>query len=950
MGKLRNLRFGSTLACMVFATLAMNAQTSIQVFAPVNVRLSADSTGFGTSAAVFNSSTLNLSCPAGAPITAVLSSSANSAGNVLVDNDIQLTVTSSSGTTGPVNVCRGGYSETTPDGTQQDCFTSGYQTPAAAGQLTGDDPDGYVATGGVAPIDISSSLQPGALQLKIDLVDTGGYLANSSIYLNTSCSLSGVTGPATLTGNPIPESNPTSQELTQNFSFNTTTGKQIQFVYDLSQAQTAPAGTLTITDGTIPGASDTPLDPSVFIPVWVPGTSFSTSSCLVHTGELLPSGSPACKLFTLECTVGTGSTASGAQCPVSSLPNEVFQDVFDGPPFTLPDIVNVNGPTFHEGIGFLMASEGWTGGQCSFDPLSGLQNLLCPQNLLANFSGPGLYTATGKTTHPNSTFIPVVQVPEDLTTVTVASELTGEQPGAWINSSSASVTLSSQPPTFAGVQPPPPGAANFLPAPIQSITYGISAPGSVPVPSAPASTDTTVSNEIPCPVASAPTDPPATVFTTGAQTINDLADGNYLLHYFAQDCAGTEELQFTQDSTGSWSTSYYTVPINVDTIAPVVASGPVLSPAPGGSSSYPIGYPVTATYSCTDERSGVVRCGSSTFSYTPPLLNTGSLSSSVDTSTQGSKSYTVTAVDAAGNQSSASVPYVVAAYDASIRITLSATTVTYPLGTNVVISVVAQGGHTATGSVQLYDGTTLLQASKLQGNGAAYLYIQGLSAGIHSLTVVYSGDTFNPAGSSAPVTLNVKPVPVRLTTSCWNANFPYGENYQCGIYTSSAAGAPLGVVTYQYDGGSTLSLPLQNGNAQFTITQPQTGIHMVQIGYAAQTNYAAAFSTTVSFTVVRAPVVVQLIPSSSYVTGGNLTLNVTIQSWSAGPPNQLGTVTFYNGSTALATVPVSAGGTASTTLPASSLANGKHTLSASYSGSTNYSAGSASATITVAVN
>jgi hypothetical protein len=70
------------------------------------------------------------------------------------------------------------------------------------------------------------------------------------------------------------------------------------------------------------------------------------------------------------------------------------------------------------------------------------------------------------------------------------------------------------------------------------------------------------------------------------------------------------------------------------------------------------------------------------------------------------------------------------------------------------------------------------------------------------LSVVYSGDTFNPSGSSAPVTLTVNPVPVNLTAACWNANFPYGADYHCGVYASSTVGAPLGVITYQYDGGA----------------------------------------------------------------------------------------------------------------------------------------------------
>ena len=71
--------------------------------------------------------------------------------------------------------------------------------------------------------------------------------------------------------------------------------------------------------------------------------------------------------------------------------------------------------------------------------------------------------------------------------------------------------------------------------------------------------------------------------------------------------------------------------------------------------------------------------------------------------------------------------------------------------------------------------------------------------------------------------------------------------------------------------------------------------------------------------------------------------------WSAGPPNALGTVSFYNGTKLLGTVLVTAGGTAATTVAASTLGNGSKTLKATYSGSTNYASGTASVTITVAV-
>jgi len=70
--------------------------------------------------------------------------------------------------------------------------------------------------------------------------------------------------------------------------------------------------------------------------------------------------------------------------------------------------------------------------------------------------------------------------------------------------------------------------------------------------------------------------------------------------------------------------------------------------------------PVTATYSCTDTLSGVVTCGSSTFA--PATLNTGNIVSPVDTSTVGSKTFTVNATDAAGNTATpVSVTYTVVA-------------------------------------------------------------------------------------------------------------------------------------------------------------------------------------------------------------------------------------------------------------------------------------------------
>ena len=621
-------------AICVAATASSASAQAIQLFSPVNVRLSTTGTS-DSSPNTYNSTILNLSCPSSPQ--AVISSSADGTANVLVDNYISLQI----GEADPVNICNG------------NCFTSDYQTKASAGQLTNQDPDTFVSTGGIAPIDISSYLSSGAVQAQIGLVDQGGYLASSSLYLVTNCSSAGVAGPGLVTGNPISKTNPTTGQLAQNYSFNSTANQQVQFTYDLTAAQNA--GTLSIPDQSTPSTADTPFNPAAF-PGYVSGTSFATSSCLLHDGELV-SGSPACKLYTLTCQIGSNQQQSGALCPTSSQRNELFQVFFDGPAFTLPDITGTNGLTYHQGVGFLEAADGWGGGSCKFDPNSTIAQQLCPQNILTSFSGPGGYKGGGSGQSPNSTFITVAPVPEPLTTVAVTGI---HQPGNWINTHSPTVNFTSTPPALSSSN------NNFVAAPIELLAYGISPASNVPQPPAPVANDTVLTNTGACPApqGSAPANP----FTSGAQSIPVPADGNYVLHYYAQDCAGTQELKFSQ-SAGSWSTAFYTFPINVDTVNPVVATGPTLSPPPstnnGVANSYPVGTVVTATYSCTDNaspivNSGVVTCGTATFS--PGTPNTGTVSTKLTLNTPGSQTFTVNALDAAGNSATpASVTYQVVA-------------------------------------------------------------------------------------------------------------------------------------------------------------------------------------------------------------------------------------------------------------------------------------------------
>ena len=243
-------------------------------------------------------------------------------------------------------------------------------------------------------------------------------------------------------------------------------------------------------------------------------------------------------------------------------------------------------------------------------------------------------------------------------------------------------------------------------------------------------------------------------------------------------------------------------------------------------------------------------------------------------------------------------------YDGAVQLHLASTQLVYPGATNVTACVTGATPSTATGTIAIEDGTTVLTSQSLQGGGCAYWYISpGLAAGTHTLSAVYSGDRNNPSGTSIPVVATVSPAAANLLTSCWNASSPYGGNYQCTIGVSSNGGTPQGFITYSVDGASPVTVPISGGNAQLTLARPSAGNHKVVIGYAQQGNYAAATSQTETFTVTPAPTQIQLSPSSYYQpASATLTLTASLTSWSAGAP-QGGTVAFYAGSTLLGSVP-----------------------------------------------
>jgi hypothetical protein len=664
-------RFLVLFAGLVVTGPALSAQ---QLFGPIYERLSPGSANADTPY-TFGSTALSLTCPAGK----TLALQGPGGGNLLVDNNIIVTVTQGALSSGPQNVCYNGfvYAFAGEPLFTNHCFNPNGNWPAdhqaILAQNPAVNPDTLAATYGIPQVDLTPLLSSQTfnrnkpLIVTISLEDEGIVLVASTINMSTTCTFNGVTGPATLGGTPISGSG--NQGTSQDFNFDTTDNKNVGFGYDVTGAL---PNIIDNGEGSIPQVSDLPIDPAQFRPVYVPGTSFATSSCLIHTGELGSDGiTPACKLYTLECLSPHDGSVKGANCPVSSQINEVVQDLFDGPPFTLPNIQTKAG-VIHEGIGFLMASEDWPGNgtNCTFDTASRLQNLPCPLNLLTSFTGPGGFQGTGLTANPNSEFITVYGVPEDLTTVTI----TGKNSGNWVKTPTPTITFNTRAPNLiasnSGNSQYPyisqgndkvsvPGAVNYVPQPIKSITFGFSPANNVPNPVNEATLLDTVLNNT---ATNCPTGPiPLIVqpnFAPPSQTVS-LLDGQYALHYYAQDCAGTQELNFTMaPGTGVWSTNFYTVPLNVDTKPPTVM---ITSPASGGV--YTKGQVVQVTYNCTDPNtvqgglntgSGLVTCGTHNYSV-GTTFTTGNLQTSFVAGTSGK--FTINVVDGAGNTNSVTINY-----------------------------------------------------------------------------------------------------------------------------------------------------------------------------------------------------------------------------------------------------------------------------------------------------
>ena len=236
-----------------------------------------------------------------------------------------------------------------------------------------------------------------------------------------------------------------------------------------------------------------------------------------------------------------------------------------------------------------------------------------------------------------------------------------------------------------------------------------------------------------------------------------------------------------------------------------------------------------------------------------------------------------------------------------------------------------------TGTVTFYDGTTALDTETLDTYGGASYTTADLPVGSHSITAVYSGDAIFTGSTSAMLTQEVD----AATTSVYlYSSLNPSENGQSVTFTAyvsaSYEGTPTGTVSF-YDGTTLLDTETLDsyGGASYTTSALPVGSHSITAVYSGESIWTGSTSAVRTQQVNLALTTVYL--SSSLNPAGfgqDVTFTAYVQPSYDGTPT--GTVSFYDGTTLLATETLDSYGGASFTT--SALAVGNHSITAVYSG------------------
>ena len=279
----------------------------------------------------------------------------------------------------------------------------------------------------------------------------------------------------------------------------------------------------------------------------------------------------------------------------------------------------------------------------------------------------------------------------------------------------------------------------------------------------------------------------------------------------------------------------------------------------------------------------------------------------------------VVAVAAAIAQSTATLIQIVDKATPSVTATSSLNPSVFGTSVTFSASLTAALADTATGTVQWMDGATPVGSPVSVASAAASMPVATLTAGTHSMTAVYSGDSNFTGATSAPISQVVNKAtpglggfaPITVVSSL-NPSI-----YQNAVtFTASAPAGTTGSITFMDAATALGTSPLVGTSATFSISTLVASTHPITAVYSGDSNFNSATSAGISQVVNKAPTVESVFaaPPTGVTVGSSVTFTTLVNTGALLPT---GSVTFMDGATTLGTGTV-ASATATNLLPYSS--------------------------------
>lgn len=242
---------------------------------------------------------------------------------------------------------------------------------------------------------------------------------------------------------------------------------------------------------------------------------------------------------------------------------------------------------------------------------------------------------------------------------------------------------------------------------------------------------------------------------------------------------------------------------------------------------------------------------------------------------------------------------------------------------------------TSTGQETLYQSglTSTSYTDTAVTNGTAYYY---------EVTAVNGGGESSGSNeaSATPQQVSLQSATV-LTSSASSPVFGQSITLTATVTAASGSATPTGNVLFM-DGQTPLGTALLNssGVATLNVILTTVGTNNLTASYSGDSTFDSSKSATLSEKVKKASSQVALTSSTaSLAFGQSVTFTATVGAVSPGSGTPTGSVTFYSGTTVLATATLSNGVATFTT---SGLAVGSHTIKASYGGDPDFGTSSKS--------